>query len=92
MTDDYSSNWMTRRQEALETGLDALKRMSACKTPIEAAVICSEWMTGSMTRILADMEDAQKATQSMFAAPQPAAELAAPVETAPPPIALREAA
>ena len=89
---DFSSNWMTRRQEALETGLDALKRMSACKTPIEAAVICSEWMSGSMTRIMADMEDAQKATQSMFAKPQPAVELAAPVETTPPPIPLREAA
>jgi hypothetical protein len=89
---DFSSNWMTRRQEALETGLDALKRMSACKTPIEAAVICSEWMSGSMTRIMADMVDAQKATQSMFATPQPPVELAAPVETTPPPLQFREAA
>jgi len=90
---DISSNWMTRRQEALETGLDALKRMSACKTPIEVAVICSEWMTGSMTRILADMEDAQKATQSLLASPKvaPPAEIAAPVETTPP-VQLREAA
>lgn len=89
---DYSSNWMKRRQEALETGLDALKRMSACKTPVEAALICSEWMSGSMTRILADLEDAQKATQSMFAPPQPPAEIATPVETTPPPHQLREAA
>ena len=89
---DISSNWMTRRQEALETGLDALKRMSACRTPIEAAVICSEWMSGSMTRILADMEDAQKATHSMLAPPPiESAEIATPVETTPP-VPLREAA
>ncbi|MDP1840496.1 MAG: hypothetical protein Q8N31_05845 [Reyranella sp.] len=84
MTDP--SNWMTRRQEALETGLDALKRLSACKTPVEMAVIYSEWLSGSMTRILADFEDAQKASQALFVSPQ-----AAPVQ-APPPHQLREAA
>jgi hypothetical protein len=83
---DFSSNWMTRRQEALETGLDALKRMSACKTPIEAAVICSEWMSGSMTRIMADMEDAQKATQSLLSPPKIETAEPAPVHQ------LREAA
>ena len=51
--------WMNRRQEALETGLDALKRMSACKTPVEMAVIYGEWLSGSMTRVLADFEDGQ---------------------------------
>jgi len=51
--------WMNRRQEALETGLDALKRMSACKTPVEMAVIYGEWLSGSMTRVLADVEDGQ---------------------------------
>lgn len=69
MTD--TPNWMTRRQEALETGLDALKRMAACKTPVEAAVIYSEWLSGSMTRVMADFEDVQKASQALFASPQP---------------------
>lgn len=82
MTD---SNWMIRRQEALETGLDALKRMSACKTPVEMAVIYSEWLSGSMTRVLADFEEAQKASLSLLASPQPKAEPPAPHQ-------LREAA
>src|SRR5215218_6980367 len=86
------TTWMGRRQEALETGLDALKRMSACKTPIEVAVIYGEWLSGSMTRVLADLEDGQahaikmteqfqKASKTMFELPQAApAELASPAE------------
>jgi hypothetical protein len=57
--------WTKRRQEALETGLDALHRMSACKSPVEAAAICSDWMAGSITRVLADMTDAQAHTLKM---------------------------
>lgn len=75
MTD---SNWMTRRQEALETGLDALKRMSTCKTPVEVAVIYGEWMSGSMTRVLADLEDFQKASRTLFIATPPVAPVEAP--------------
>ena len=82
--------WMNRRQEALETGLDAIRRMSACKTPIEVAVIYSEWLSGSMTPVLADLEDGQahtvrmaehvqKASSTLFAAPPIAV-----VESAPP--------
>ena len=82
--------WMNRRQEALESGLDALKRMSACKTPIEMAVIYGEWLSGSVTRVLADLEDGQahtvrmaehvqKASSTLFASPP-----IATVESAPP--------
>jgi|GEM_PF-3951144 len=87
MTDspNITSAWMTRRQEALETGFDALKRMSACKTPVEAAVIYSEWLSGSMTRVFADMEDVQKASRALLASsPRP--------KVAEPPHQLREAA
>lgn len=83
------SNWMTRRQEALETGLDAIKRMTTCKTPVEAATIYSEWLSGSMTRVLADFEDVQKASQALFVSPQAAPP--SPTET-PVPHQLREAA
>lgn len=51
--------WTKRRQQALETGLDALSRMSSCKSPIEMMAICTEWMSGSFSRVLADVEDAQ---------------------------------
>ena len=51
--------WTKRRQQALETGLDALSRMSSCKSPIEMMAICSDWMSGSFGRVLADLEEAQ---------------------------------
>jgi hypothetical protein len=98
------SAWMNRRQEALETGLDALKRMSTCKTPVEIAVIYGEWLSGSMTRILADVEDGQahavkmaehlqQASRSVLASPAPTA-IPQPVVTEEPPAPqqLREAA
>lgn len=51
--------WTQRRRQALETGLDALSRMSSCKTPVEMMAICGEWMSGSFSRVLADVEEAQ---------------------------------
>ncbi len=57
--------WTRRRQVALETGIEALSRMSACKTPVEMAAICGEWMSGSITRMLADFDDAQAYTAKM---------------------------
>ena len=51
--------WTRRRQEALETGIDALKRMSACKTPVAVATIYGEWVSGSLSRILTDIDEAQ---------------------------------
>jgi len=82
--------WIRRRQVALETGIDALTRMSACKTPVEMAAIYGEWTAGSITRMLADVDDAQahtaklaehfhKATSTLLETPQ-----AAPAEPAPP--------
>lgn len=61
----HMAAWMRRRQVALETGIDALTRMSACKTPVEMAAIYGEWMAGSITRILADLDDAQAHTVKM---------------------------
>jgi hypothetical protein len=94
--------WIRRRQVALETGIDALTRMSACKTPVEMTTICGEWVSGSITRILADLDDAQahtvrmaqyfqKASNALFASP---AEIHPPVATEEPPAQqqLREAA
>ena len=56
------AGWTRRRQQALETGLDALSRMAASRTPVEIVAICGEWMTGSMTRLLTDFEEAQAHT------------------------------
>ncbi|MBI3198589.1 MAG: hypothetical protein HYZ40_14000 [Rhodospirillales bacterium] len=102
----HMAAWARRRQVALETGIDALTRMSACKTPVEMTTICGEWMSGSINRILADMEDAQahtarmaqyfqKASSAYFASPQATpAEIHQPVATGEPQAQpqLREAA
>lgn len=76
--------WTQRRRQALETGLDALARMSSCKTPVEMMAICGEWMSGSFSRVLADVEEAQaqavkvteqlqQASKTLFEAEPPAA-------------------
>jgi len=51
--------WMKRRQEAVETGLAALQKISASQDPTLAARLCADWMGGSLNRILADMSDAR---------------------------------
>src|SRR5437016_5118009 len=98
--------WVKRRQVALETGIDALTRMAACKTPVETATICSDWVSGSFTRILADLDDVQahtvkmaehfqKSSSALLRSSQAAlAESAQPVVTGGPPVQqqLREAA
>ena len=52
--------WMKRRQEAVETGLAALQKMSAAQDPALAARICADWMGGSLNRMLADFADARE--------------------------------
>lgn len=90
VTQQRMAAWIKRRQDALETGIDALKRMSACKTPVEMAAIYGEWVTGSVTRIVGDLEDAQAHTAKMAEHFQKAsntlleARQTAPVEPAPP--------
>jgi hypothetical protein len=51
--------WMKRRQEAVETGLAALQKMSAAQDPALAARICADWMGGSLNRMLADFTAAR---------------------------------
>jgi hypothetical protein len=51
--------WMKRRQEAVETGLAALQKISASQDPALAARICADWMGGSLNRMLADFTDAR---------------------------------
>jgi hypothetical protein len=51
--------WMKRRQEAVETGLAALQKISAAQDPALAARIYADWMGGSLNRMLADLTDAR---------------------------------
>jgi Phasin protein len=54
-----SAAWMKRRQEATEAGLQAFGALAGCRDPGAAAAICSEWLKGSMDRLMADMNDAR---------------------------------
>jgi len=56
---EFMAAWMKRRQEALDTGLEALRKMAASPDPATAGRICTDWMGGSMNRILADVSDAR---------------------------------
>jgi hypothetical protein len=49
--------WMRRRQEAMETGMQAFGAIAGCRDPSAMAAICSEWFKGSMDRLMADMND-----------------------------------
>lgn len=51
--------WMKRRQEAMETGMQAFGAIAACRDPGTMAAICSEWFKGSMERLTTDMNDAR---------------------------------
>jgi hypothetical protein len=59
------SCWMKRRQEALESGLQAFQKMAASRDPTEAAKACADWMGGSLNRILADVTDARERSVRM---------------------------
>jgi hypothetical protein len=59
------SVWMKRRQEALETGMQAFQKMAATRDPAEATRICTDWMGASMNRLLADMTDARDCSVRM---------------------------
>lgn len=49
--------WVKRRQEALETGMQAFGAMATCRDPGALASIYSGWFKGSMDRLTADMND-----------------------------------
>jgi hypothetical protein len=61
-----ASAWMKRRQEALETGLEALQKMAACQDPAAAMRLYADWMAGSLSRIVADANDMREHTLKMM--------------------------
>lgn len=52
--------WTKRRQEAMEANFRTfLQSMGGCKDPAAITAAYGEWLTGSMNRIFADMNDAR---------------------------------
>lgn len=54
-----TATWMKRRQEAMETGMQAFGAIAGCRDSGAMAAICGEWFKGSMDRLMADMNDAR---------------------------------
>lgn len=52
--------WMKRRQEAMEAGMRSFQTLCSCKDPAAFASSYGEWLTGSMTGILADMNSTRQ--------------------------------
>jgi hypothetical protein len=52
--------WTKRRQEAMESGFRTLHKLSASRDVAEMAAAYSEWLSSSMSRIMADMAAAQE--------------------------------
>jgi hypothetical protein len=69
-----ASAWMERRRAAFESGLKALGEMATCKDPVSAVAICGLWLSGSMERIAADLQDAQDFAVKAAAAGQQTAQ------------------
>ncbi|MGI3211933.1 phasin family protein [Roseovarius tibetensis] len=58
-TETFARHWFERRQEAAETGLEALREMStASRTdPLAAMRAITDWQRGSFERLNADLQD-----------------------------------
>ena len=45
------ANWLRRRTEDMQIGMEAAKRLSECRDPTEAASIYSKWVSDSVSRL-----------------------------------------
>lgn len=61
-TQKMMAAWTKRRHEAMEAGLQALQRFSNAEDVGEIAAAYGEWLTSSMSRIMADMAIARDGT------------------------------
>ena len=58
-TETFARHWVERRQEAAETGLEALREMSTAggTDPMAAMRAMTDWQRGSFRRLNADLQD-----------------------------------
>ena len=58
-TETFARHWFERRQEAAETGLEALREMNANSgaDPMAALRVITDWQRGSFKRLNADLQD-----------------------------------
>ena len=52
--------WTKRRQDAMEANFRTFQAMGSCKDPAAMSAAYGEWLTNSMNRIFADMNDARE--------------------------------
>ncbi|MGM0660473.1 MAG: hypothetical protein ACQEUH_04775 [Pseudomonadota bacterium] len=58
-TETFTRHWLERRQEAAETGLEALQTLSKTQGTDPAAALraMADWQRGSFKRVSADLQD-----------------------------------
>ncbi len=58
-TETFARHWLERRQEALETGVDALREISGAEgaDPAKAMRALTNWQRGSIHRLTEDLQE-----------------------------------
>lgn len=54
-----TATWLKRREEAMAAGMQACSAIAACRDPGMMTAILSEWLTDSVNRVMADMNEAR---------------------------------
>jgi hypothetical protein len=68
---DFASHWVERRQQAAQTGLDAMREMLASNgQPARLPEIANAWLRGSFERVSADMQKYRECCSAIAAALQ----------------------
>jgi Phasin protein len=89
-TEKLMTLWTKRRQEAVEDGMRTLQAAWACKDAAAVMTLYRDWLSGSLTRIFADIGDAREQAfrlaeigqRSMTALWRPNPDLASPAPPA----------
>lgn len=63
----FSRAMFERRRSAAESTLDTLRKMGTCADGAEWAKCCSDWLTGSFTRVAEDSREMVQEGWKMFA-------------------------
>jgi len=65
--ESFSRAMIERRRSAADSTLDALRKMGSCTDSADWAKCCSDWLTGSFTRVAEDSRDMMQEGWKMFA-------------------------
>ncbi|MEI4233683.1 phasin family protein [Roseovarius sp. D22-M7] len=83
-TETFARHWLERRQDAAETGLEALREIGSTSgsDPMAAMRAITEWQRGSFKRLNADLQEWVEICTHAAQLPQPQDTAATPKDTA----------